>query len=329
MVKSHLRGPLVSIIIPAYNAGEYIFETLQSVLNQNYQNVEIIVVNDGSTDDTSSIIKPLIDNPKLQVINQNNKGAAAARNAGYARARGRYIKFLDGDDLINPDMITQQVALIIENPGCLISAQWGRFYGNDLDTFKPSREECWQTMASIDWIFSSWKKTQSTTVPGIFLIPREIIDVAGIWNENLSLLDDTEYFTRTILAAEKVVFSEQSILYYRSGLKNNLSNTQSYKGFQSAYQALKNTTNAILKKRNDYDAKLLCSNIWQLFIFNLYPEHPDLIAQAKLNLRELPPPTLAFPCGGFTKFLKNIVGWKAVKLIKKTILRRSPWMSPK
>lgn len=308
--------PLVSIIIPVYNSENYFENTIDAVLNQTYSALEIILVNDGSTDNSLNLIKRYKNNCKVKIIDQPNKGAAAARNTGYKNSTGTYIKFLDADDIINPEMIDEQVKLAIENPNDLISSKWGRFYNNDLNTFKLSPEECWQSLPSIDWLCSSWKYTNSTTVPGIFLIPRKIVELAGLWNENLSLLDDTEYFARTILAAKNVTFSEKSTLYYRSGLQHSLSGLKSIVAYQSAFEAYSGLIKVLLAARNDHHTQQLAANIWQMFIYTIYPDAPELVSRAQKALIGLPPPNIPFPAGGYTRLMSSLIGWKGTKVFK-------------
>ncbi len=307
---------LVSVIIPVYNSESFVKETIDAVLNQTYPFLEIILINDGSTDGSLKLIESYKDNSKVKIINQPNKGAAAARNTGYKNSNGVYIKFLDADDIINAEMIAEQVKLAGENSNAIISSKWGRFYNNDLNTFSLSPEECWQNMPAIDWLCSSWKYTRSMTVPGLFLIPRQIVEKAGLWNENLSLLDDTEYFARTILAAENVIFSENSTLYYRSGLQHSLSGRQDMVAYQSAFEAYSGLIKALLAARNDYHTQQLAANIWQMFIYTIYPDAPELISRAQKALTEFPPPNISFPAGGYTRFLSHIIGWKATKVFK-------------
>lgn len=99
--------PLVSVIIPTYNCGEFIAEAVQSVIDQDYQAKEIIVVNDGSTDDTSAVLKRFGN--AIHVIDQRNCGPPAARNAGVRKAHGAYVAFLDADDVWLPHKLTRQV----------------------------------------------------------------------------------------------------------------------------------------------------------------------------------------------------------------------------
>jgi glycosyltransferase involved in cell wall biosynthesis len=306
--------PLVSVIIPVYNAEKYIEQTILSVLSQTFAHMEIIVVNDHSTDNTAAILNNY--RAKIKVIDQPNQGAATARNNGYRHSHGTYIKFLDADDLINPEMVAQQVALAQQYPDAVISSKWGRFYNNDISSFKLNPEECWRDMPALDWLFSSWENTTSTTVPGIFMIPRQIVERAGLWDERLSLLDDAEYFARTILTAEKVIFSPDSTLYYRSGLQGNLSSREGPEAYLSAFAAYDAVVNALLTRRNDHATQKLAANIWQLFIYKVFPNSPDLTRKAEKFLTGLPKADIIFPAGGYTDFLCRIFGWKFTKRLK-------------
>ena len=105
------NNPLVSVIIPTYNSEKYLIDSIASVLHQTYNNIEIIVVNDGSTDNTDDIIKPYLGS--IKYIKQENYGASAARNIGIKNAHGNFIAFLDADDLFEPNVIKGQVENIL------------------------------------------------------------------------------------------------------------------------------------------------------------------------------------------------------------------------
>ncbi len=107
---------LVSVVIPCYNQGRFLDEAIKSVLASDYPNVEIIVVNDGSTDPETNRVIANIAYPKTRVIQQTNRGAATARNAGVAAAAGKYILNLDADDSIAPTYISKAVAVLEANP---------------------------------------------------------------------------------------------------------------------------------------------------------------------------------------------------------------------
>lgn len=100
--------PLVSIIIPVYNSESYVKEAVTSALSQTYQHIEVVVVDDGSTDQSLSLVEQIND-PRLRVFSQINQGACVARNRGIAEAKGEYVKFLDSDDVLYPDAVVIQM----------------------------------------------------------------------------------------------------------------------------------------------------------------------------------------------------------------------------
>lgn len=110
---------IVSIIMPAYNAGKYIDEAVQSVIAQTWQDWELIIINDGSTDDTTEYLKNIFDS-RIIIIHQKNKGVSSARNAGLEIAKGEYITFFDADDVLPPNSIEERVKYIRLNDNIAI-----------------------------------------------------------------------------------------------------------------------------------------------------------------------------------------------------------------
>ena len=102
--------PLVSVIIPCYNSAQFVRDALDSALAQTYDPVEIIVVNDGSTDDLENALAPYRQNARIKMVSQENRGLSAARNRGIQESRGAYLKFLDADDWLAPNALAKQVA---------------------------------------------------------------------------------------------------------------------------------------------------------------------------------------------------------------------------
>jgi glycosyltransferase involved in cell wall biosynthesis len=105
-----MESPIISIIVPVYNGEDFIAKTIDSALSQTFRNFELIVVDDASTDGTKDIIESFADNRIVCVFNRENVGAAVTRNNGIAASRGRYIAFLDGDDLWHPDKLEKQIS---------------------------------------------------------------------------------------------------------------------------------------------------------------------------------------------------------------------------
>jgi glycosyltransferase involved in cell wall biosynthesis len=107
--------PLVSVVIPVFNSEKFIYETLNAVICQDYKNLEILIVNDGSNDDSESEISKISD-PRIKYFYNENKGVSTARNFGLSKANGEFVLFLDSDDLLPPAFIRKRAAVLIEFP---------------------------------------------------------------------------------------------------------------------------------------------------------------------------------------------------------------------
>lgn len=126
-----IKNPLVSIIVPTYNVKHYIRECIESILNQTYKNIEIIIVNDGSTDNSMYMIDDYITSiDKIKVINQENQGLSAARNSGIEEAKGKYIAMIDSDDKIKPDFIKNLVKTAMQTNADIVRGSFRDFHRN-------------------------------------------------------------------------------------------------------------------------------------------------------------------------------------------------------
>ena len=116
-----MNQDLVSVIMPSFNTVKYIEKSIESVLNQTYKNLELIIVDDCSTDNTDEIIKPLLSDKRIKYIkNEKNSGAAVSRNKAMAAAQGKWIAFLDSDDIWEKDKLEKQIDFM-EKSGCAFS----------------------------------------------------------------------------------------------------------------------------------------------------------------------------------------------------------------
>lgn len=116
--------PTVSVVIPTFNRAKYILESINSVLNQTFTDYEIIVVDDGSTDDTFEKLEQLIENGTIRYYHQQNSGESAARNHGIREAKGKYVAFLDSDDLFLPSKLEKQVTFLNKYPDIGFVHSW-------------------------------------------------------------------------------------------------------------------------------------------------------------------------------------------------------------
>jgi glycosyltransferase involved in cell wall biosynthesis len=311
-----MSQPLVSILIPCYNSEKWLSETIESVLAQTWQNTEVIVVDDGSTDGSLEIAKTF-ESKNIKVISQENRGASAARNRALIECQGNFIQYLDADDLLAPDKIELQVKLISieENVNCIASAKWARF----LDTLTDSifiEEPIWNTMSPVDWLICSWAGGGMMPLHA-WLTPRSISEKIGEWDESLSLNDDGEYFCRVVLASEGVEFCKDAKSYYRSNLPNSLSRKNSKSNFNSAFRSCQICANHLLKNEDSSRTRKTCATVFQRFIYSVYPDEPTLVNIAEMMVQELGGTDLQ-PSGGATFLvLANTIGWKAARQIQK------------
>lgn len=126
-----MESPLISVVIPCFNQGVFLSETINSVLQSTYQNFEIILVNDGSTDQTTIEVLSSISHEKIRVIHQVNQGVAAARNTGFRAARGAFFLPLDSDDMIAPTMLEETAALLQSHPDIAYAYTDVRYFGDE------------------------------------------------------------------------------------------------------------------------------------------------------------------------------------------------------
>lgn len=308
--------PLVSICIPAFNAEKYLRATIDSVINQTYPVIEIIIVDDGSSDGTVKILQGMVDN-RLKYVTHANKGASAARNAALQLCSGDYIKFMDADDLLNPGCIEQQLGRIAGKNNCIASAKWGRFYTEDASDFNLSPETVWKDLPGIDWLVESLIDTGANMMqPGIFLIPRAIIEKAGPWDESLNLIDDFDYMVRVISNSAMVLFCEDAVLKYRSGLSKSLSGSNSALHLDSAFRSLTKGIQQLLATKNDERSRQACADTYQRWSYLFYPFHMELYNKIAVEVVKLGGSNIRII--GSRKFLllSKIVGWKLAKKLR-------------
>lgn len=308
---------LVSVIIPVYNASRYLAETLFSVVNQTYTNLEIIIVNDGSTDNSEEIIRDFQQkDARFHYYSRENQGQCVSSNFAIQVSNGDYIKFLDADDILSPEHIELQLKALGGNVNCLASCEWGRFYDDNYHSAKFIPEAVWKNMDSIDWIKVSLSQKSDMMGAWLWLIPKKILDIAGNWNEELSLNNDFDFSIRLLLTAKSVKFAEGAKLYYRSGLSASLSQTFSRKAVESAFLTTKLGCDNILKREKSSQIKKLCANRYQTWIFRIYPNYPDMIKTFEKEVKNLGNGDVKMDGGKVFIALRNMFGWKIARRIQ-------------
>jgi glycosyltransferase involved in cell wall biosynthesis len=299
--------PLVSILIPAYNAQAWISETIQSALSQTWARKEIIVVNDGSTDDTLSIVRRY-ESSMLKIIHQENGGACRARNRALSECQGDYIQWLDADDLLAPNKIERQLRVAQDevDPHVLFASAWGRFYYTQSKVkFEPT--PLWQDVDAAEWLVL-WLANPWMIPPHAWLVSRQLTDEAGPWDEQLTRDQDGEYFCRVVSHSSYIKFVSESRSYYRMANTSSLSNTTTRKAWESICRSTELTIGHVLAHENSERTRTACISRLNRDASMLEIYAPDLALHLHQRIKELGGKILPEKISRKYAFVQRIIG---------------------
>ncbi len=212
--------PNVSVIIPTYQLAHLVGQTIDSVLAQTYTDYEIIVVNDGSTDNTKEVLASYGD--KITAIHQENKGVAAARNTGIMASSGKYIALLDHDDLWLPNKLEKQIACLESNPkiGVVYS---DIFYFNENGVY-PYTYAQKNNILAFEQLWTLFVRGPIPTC-SVVLMRRECLDEVGLLDETLVPVDDYDLWFR-IIKKWLLYFLNEPLVYYRRSATQQSNNEE-------------------------------------------------------------------------------------------------------
>lgn len=220
-------NPKVSVIIPTYNCAQYICEAINSVLNQTFKDIEIIVVDDGSTDNTRSELRALIEDNQITYRYQENRGASSARNHGIREAKGHYIAFLDADDQFLPQMIERCVEELDRDEYDLVSVDNYIAYVSGGKTIK-------KEIQSYEWIEKDPGELYLTflKVGGIggvhkAVFRRYVFEKVGYFDTSLEIYEDLDLWIRIAKNGARWKHIREPLLIYHSGIERSLFTTSS------------------------------------------------------------------------------------------------------
>jgi glycosyltransferase involved in cell wall biosynthesis len=305
--------PLVSILISAYNAQEWIADALRSAVAQTWPRKEIILVDDGSTDGTAGVARQFASRG-VTVISTKNGGLSAGQNHAYAHCSGDYIQFLDADDLLAPDKIERQLAALqsTDSRRVLLSSPWAPFFYRTRHAQFVHTSLC-QDLSPVEWTLRKMGENlhmQNAT----WLVSRELAEAAGPWRTDLHYDQDGEYFARVILASEGTRFVPGTGIFYRSTGKGSVSQIgNSNKKKESLLLSLKLQTHYLRSIEESERVRRACLTYLQTWYYNIYPERADLASEwgalaAELQ-GELDEPRLRWKYD----WMKSVFGWKTAK----------------
>lgn len=314
---------LVSIVIAAYNCEGYLAQTLQSACSQTLQDLEVVVVDDGSKDGTRAVAESFPDR-RVQVFSQANQGQCAASNAGCRLARGRYLKFLDADDLLNPQHLESQLNSISGTEDVLSCCTWG-YFRKSLEGFSAYSEATDRDYDDpLEWLVDSLVRDQGMMGGWRWLIPRSVWDRCGGWNEKLSLNNDFDFSIRLLLASQGVRFAPEAVYYYRKGVAGALSATASRSGQESAWLTTLLGTDSLLARENSPRIRRICADRFQEWLFRFYPEFPDLTALCESRITQLGGSQRRLEGGRLLQLALPWLGWRRIRRLQ-VLVRKLGW----
>lgn len=319
--------PLVSILIPAFNAQDWIADTIQSAVAQTWLRKEIIVVDDGSTDQTLRIARQYASG-FVHVVTQNNAGAAITRNRAYALSQGDYIQWLDADDLLAPDKIAKQMEVgLRESKRTLLSSSWGSFF------YRPKKAMglptvLWQDLEPVDWLFHKlnenlWMTSQS------WLVSRELSQMAGLWDTRLCADDDGEYFCRVVLACERIKFVSEAFSYVSKVNVGSLSKNihLSKIKLDSQFASMCLHIQYLRSMEDSQRTRVACLKFLQRWLIYFYPEHVEIVARANSLAHELGGQLQTPALSWKWDWLRRLFGWRVAKRVSFSMRRTAGYPS--
>jgi glycosyltransferase involved in cell wall biosynthesis len=241
-----MNRPLVSVVIATYNMARYLPLAVRSALDQTYGNIEVLVVDDGSTDDTQNVMEPFLDDSRVKYYTQENKGQAAAKNHGVRESRGDYIAFLDADDMWVPDKLELQMPLFVRSQA--VGVVYSAFTNMDETGKLLEKPPCKLYRGRVTGPLLIFNFVGF----GTSVVKRECFERLGLFNENLRMGIDYELWLRFSTHYE-FDYIDRPLLYYREwpGQISRNWNSRYLNGIQIMKSFLRDFPGAVDKRTAD------------------------------------------------------------------------------
>lgn len=274
----------VSVLIPVFNAENYISATIENVLRQTYSDIEIVIVDDGSTDKSYEIAQSY-QSEKVKVFRQDNKGASAARNLAFKKSTGDLIQYLDADDMLSYNKIEAQVNMLksIDNKKAIVASGIVLFDGDLMSSISIPHKQM-STKAynkPLDLLIDICCE-RNIVQSSIWLVHRELIEEVGGWNEELTLNDDGEYFFRVVSRSQGVYFCSSGVVFYRN-TPYSLSKQVSENAIKSQLSATRIMVKQMLALEDSKKVRGAAVNFYMQYITRLKNEFYNQQAAADIK----------------------------------------------
>ncbi len=311
---------LVSIIIPLYNSECFLNETLNSVLSQTYKNIEVILIDDNSTDGSLNIGLNFQKQhpPKILLYKNKGKGACAARNYGFELSKGEYIQFLDADDMLSPDKIERQVKALEEQPGCIAVCETWHFKNTIQEAINSDKEYLFSTTKPEDFFIQLWGGNEllpNMIQTSAWLTPRGLIERNGLWDTSLEKDQDGEFFARIALNSKGIVYIPEIKNYYRKHTKGkNIAGQKQKIHLESNLRSTSLKEQYLLNSTNSKYANKAMASQYLIVAIDAWPRYKDITKQALTKVKQLGGTSYLPVLGGsLIEGIKRTLGWKIAK----------------
>lgn len=306
----------VSVLIPMYNAEKYISATIENVLKQTWSDLEIIIVDDGSTDNSYTLAKKY-ESENVHVYKQDNRGASAARNFALEKSTGELIQYLDADDLLSYNKIESQVNLYtkINDKNSIVASGILLFEGDVMETISiPCRQMSTNYYNKPIDLLVDICCEKHIVQSSIWLMHRDLLVKVGNWNEQLTLNDDGEYFFRVIGQSSGVYFCSQGAVFYRN-TPQSLSKQMSQKAIESQLLATKIMARVMISLENSKRVRRACVNFYMQYVTRFHSDFYN--ERAAIEIKKLGFNIHTFKKNIIYKIAYSVLGQKIIKKLSK------------
>ena len=307
---------MISIVMPAYNAASFLRQTVHSLLDGAAGDIEIVICNDGSEDDTLTIANALAgEHECIKVVSQSNRGAAAARNRAFSEAIGEWILYFDADDLMAKGAIahiaTMAGSIDASSGSVAIYWSWAKFRVVPSVLERPSAS-LYGSYGGWQWVREAFATNYPTFV-GSILLPRALIDRIGGWDESLTVQDDMEFFARLLCAVQEVHYCADALFLYRQSAPNSLSQAIGRTSFESRAQATLLAAGYLVAMNDELQTRQAAARQLMQVAYVHYLNAPDLSGMMQRRAYCLVGVTagdVPLPGGRLRRVLQSIFGWR-------------------
>lgn len=310
----------VSVLIPVFNGEKYISAAIENVLKQTYSDIEIIVVDDGSTDGSYDVALRY-QSDKVKVYRQENKGASAARNLAFEKSTGELIQYLDADDLLSYNKIEAQVNLFRSiNDKKAIVASGIILFDDDLMSSMSIPYKQMSTKVynrPLDLLIDICCE-RNIVQSSIWLIHRDLIEQTGGWNEHLTLNDDGEYFFRVVARSSGVYFCSPGVVFYRN-TPQSLSKQVSDKAVKSQLAATRIMVREMLALEDSKKVRGAATNFYMQYLTRFRNDY--YTEQAASDVKKLGYNIYTFKKGPIHRLFYKVLGDSLAKKLSKLYYR--------